>query len=91
MLQVNGRNLDFRARSSGRSRGQLRVVAIPVRIARDRSPITTHAKSMALEELPAGIRKRSRIISTFIPGQKNFSALSMRAWKSVSALRRTGH
>jgi hypothetical protein len=50
LLQVNGRNLDFRAEVQRAERGQLRVVAIPVRIARDRSPITTHAKSMALEE-----------------------------------------
>lgn len=50
LLQVDGRNIDFRAEVQRAKGGELRVVAIPVRIARDRSPITTHATSMAVED-----------------------------------------
>jgi len=53
LLQVGGRNVDFRAEVQRDGSGQVRVVAIPVRIARDESPITTHSQSLSLEQFSA--------------------------------------
>ena len=50
LLQVNGRHIDFRAEVQRGKLGEIRVAAIPVRIARDQSPITTHSMTMAVEE-----------------------------------------
>jgi len=50
LIQVGGRNVDFRAEVQRNGTGYPSLVAIPVRIAKDGSPITTHSVSMSLEK-----------------------------------------
>lgn len=50
LLSYEGRKVDLRAEMQRNRRGDLEVVAIPVRVARKSSPVTTHASSYRLEQ-----------------------------------------
>jgi hypothetical protein len=50
LIQFAGGKVDLRAEVQRNGRGQLEVVAIPVRVGRESSPITTHALSYRFEE-----------------------------------------
>lgn len=50
LIQIRGASVDFRAEVQRCSAVLPQVAAIPVRIARENSPITTHSESMSLEK-----------------------------------------
>lgn len=50
LINLEGRKVDLRAEMQRNGSGELEVVAIPVRVARKNSPITTHASSYRFDE-----------------------------------------
>lgn len=50
LLTFNGRKIDMRAEMQRNGRGELKLVATPVRVGRGQSPITTHASSYPFEK-----------------------------------------
>lgn len=50
LLEIDGCKVDLRAEVQRNGRGELEIVAIPVRVGKKRSPITTHASSCRFED-----------------------------------------
>ncbi|MCE7791878.1 YheC/YheD family protein [Salipaludibacillus sp. CUR1] len=50
LIEVNGSISDFRAEVQRDGSGKLEVTAVPVRLSRQHSPITTHARSYTFED-----------------------------------------
>lgn len=71
LLSIRGCSVDFRGEMQRCGQGAPRIIAIPVRMAREGSPITTHSVSMSLEEF-SSLHPDILMNSNFTPRAHDF-------------------